>query len=321
MTRPTNRIWCNTDSIRWNRSGVGASVLVPARLEGHGLLRSLPAIGAAADQLAREMGAEVEILLLAERGDTATLSRAVECGAAWGVRPIPLRHGGKFQALRVGARAATGDLLVLADADILPPRSAFQQLCRPLLSGCADVALSRPATLPPLSGSRGSGSLVLRWGQLSLDAWDLLRTRHQMHLWALPGQLYALRRGLFPDAALVPLIDDASIGVHALEQGARFRYERDVAVAQTLPANYWQWCRQKFRTRQGWAMMRRWRPTLVRDLEQKLYICLEEVCNSDRLADILLPWHDKQLRRLAGHLTCGPRARIGVWKPPRRSRT
>ena len=317
MTRPTIRR--NSASIRRQRSVVGASVLVPARLEGYGLLCSLPAIRTAAEQLAKEIGAEVEILLLAERGDTATLGVAAQLAAVCGVRPIPLRHGGKFHALQVGARAATSDLLVMADADIVPPQSAFQQLCRPLLSGCADVALSRPTTLPPLSRATVSGGLVPRWGQLSLDAWDLLRTRHEVHLWALPGQLYALRRELLPDTALVPLIDDASIGVHALEHGARFCYERNVAVPQPLPANYWLWCQQKFRARQGWAMLRRLRPTLVGDLEQDLHMCLGEVTRSDRLEDILLPWHDSLLRRLASQMTWSPRTRTGVWKPPRRS--
>ena len=319
MAKPTKVSWRNAASVRRHGSGVAASVLVPARYEGYDLLRSLPAIGAAAQRLATELVAPVEVLLLAETSDTVTLSVAKEYGAPWGVRTIPIGGFGKFHALRAGVQHAASDLLVLVDADILPPPAAFEQLCRPLITGDADVSLSRPTTLPLLYQPTASEAVVWRWDDLSCRAWDLLRRRHKSHLWAISGQLFALRRELFPDRALVPLIDDASIGIYALERGARLYYEPDAAIPHAPPSNYWLWCRQKFRTRQGWAALQRLRPLLVDDLTNKLAACLREVLDSGKLSDRVLPWHDRQLRRLGRYAVRSSRVRTGVWTPPRRS--
>jgi hypothetical protein len=76
-------------------------------------------------------------------------------------------------------------------------------------------------------------------------------------LWALPGAIYAIRRQFLPHGLLVPLVDDASIGLQAAKHGATFAYAPDAIVHTPAPATYSQWMRQKFRSRRGWAGLAR----------------------------------------------------------------
>lgn len=169
------------------------------------------------------------------------------------LRWVPTIEPGKFSALQAGAAAADGDVFVLVDADVMVDQDAFTQLLAPMTSDRADVVAGR---IDVLRRARTRVHRVLeRWSSVSMTAWDLFRQAEPQFRWALPGAIYALKREFLPRHLLVPLVDDASIGMHAATNGAVFGYAPDAVARTPAPATYAQWTRQKFRSRRGWAAL------------------------------------------------------------------
>src|SRR5690349_16158684 len=107
------------------------SILVPARNEEHTLPVTLPAILKAT----RELPQPAEVLVI-------TPDEAPALGAPPVRDPIlnylATSRPGKFNALRVGAEAAQGEILLLVDADVVMEPDALWLLADPMLDGSAD---------------------------------------------------------------------------------------------------------------------------------------------------------------------------------------
>lgn len=237
------------------------SVIVPARGEEATLPTTLPRILAAAEALP----VPAEVLVVAPDDSPLHDRPPVQDPM---LRWLPTARPGKFEALSVGARAAGGDCLVMVDADVVVEPETFRPLVGPIAEGSADVVTGRIDLLP--CGVTPTHRLLERWASISFAAWDQLRRRHPDLRWALPGALYAVRCELMPDRALVPLVDDASIGLHAADLGAVIGYAPKARIRTTAPATYRQWARQKYRSRYGWAALARLRPDEVAALEPVL---------------------------------------------------
>lgn len=292
-------------------SSPAVSVLVPVYRE-RSLESTLASVQAAASAL--RMPVEILLLVQGETGVSVPLPDVPVCGAP--VRVLRLPNPGKFAALRVGAAAARGSVLVLVDADCRPEADAFVLLLAPIHSGTADVCAARQVLTT--SHQRAQAGVIHDWSRVTTEAWHLLRTRHSELLWALPGPLYAIRREFFPTSVLVPLIDDASVGIDALEQGARFVYASDAVAFIDPSPSYLAWCRQKLRTRRGWELLQRRRGERIPSLLTTLRGCLSEATKDEPAIVRLVLWHDRQLRRIAKLTASEAKGQAGNWRPLRR---
>ncbi|MER8187566.1 glycosyltransferase family 2 protein [Kitasatospora sp. NPDC094015] len=288
-------------------TGTTVSILIPARNEELTLPSTLPGILRAAERLDEPF----ELLVV-----TPTTSPMLHRPPIRDrrIRWLATERPGKFQALRVGAAHAGGDVLVLVDADVRPEPAAFTELTRTIRAGTADVAAGRitfgAAAGPPVA------RLLTHWASMSADAWNLLRSERPEHRWALPGALYALRSELLPESLDVALVDDASIGLAAERAGARFAYAANARVEVSAPRTYPEWCRQKLRSRRGWAALAEREPAKVRALEAciaRYFAASTAGCRTARLM-----WAQDRILRGVARLTPRPEAcASGSWTPQR----
>jgi cellulose synthase/poly-beta-1,6-N-acetylglucosamine synthase-like glycosyltransferase len=283
------------------------SVLVPARNEEQTLPTTLPAIIKAA----RELPQPAEVLVITPP-DSQTLVKPPVHDPI--VRWLPTPRPGKFEALRVGAHVANGNTLLLVDADVVTEPDTFRILARPILDGSADVVAGRIDLLP--SATSGPEQLLERWALLSFRTWHELRSGHPDLLWALPGAIYGIRRDLFPATALVPVVDDASLGLRVNDLGATFTYAPGATVYTPAPATWQGWVRQKLRSRRGWAALARLRPTEVARLESTFRRHLAVIARHDRTASLMFA-QDRVLRFVARQMLRFDGTPSGVWNPTR----
>lgn len=283
------------------------TVLVPARNEERTLPTTLPAIVKAT----RELPRPAEVLVITPPDSPALARPSVHDPI---LRWLPTPRPGKFEALRVGADAANGDTLLLIDADVVTEPDTFRILAQPILDGSADVVAGRIDLLP--SATSGPEQLFERWALLSFRTWHELRSGHPDLLWALPGAIYGIRRDLFPATALVPIVDDASLGLHVNDVGATFAYAPGATVYTPAPATWQSWVRQKLRSRRGWAALARLRPTEVARLESRFRQHLAVIARHDRTAPLMYA-QDRVLRFMARQMLRFESTPSGVWNPTR----
>jgi len=122
------------------------------------------------------LGYDKELIVVDDcsRDRTAEIVRAVP-----GVRLIAMeRNGGKGRAVRAGIAAATGDLLIIQDADLEYDPQDYVPMVRALLDGGADIVygsryLRRGPSTSLRTGRHAQQSLTAYLGgrSLSLVAW------------------------------------------------------------------------------------------------------------------------------------------------------
>jgi cellulose synthase/poly-beta-1,6-N-acetylglucosamine synthase-like glycosyltransferase len=286
------------------------SVLMPARDEEETLPHTLPRLVNSLDRL-NHLGQWAEAVVVVQAGSPFLVRPSLRHPM---VRIVSTDRIGKFNALRVGTEVADGDIIVPVDADVVVGVDTVEKLVRPLLDGRADVSASR---VEFVAGGHGrQAELLASWAAVSADAWDRLRREYPDQRWALPGAMYAIRREYLPTEALCPLVDDASVGLHANEMGAVFAYEPAAVSRTAAPARMKHWVRQKLRSRRGWAALRRLRPVHVGLLEQTIRGLVREGARDVRWARAM-QLQDHALRMVA---TARPGQRAldaGEWKPSR----
>ncbi len=104
------------------------SIVIPAYNEAKRLPQTLARISAFLAQ--QPYQAEILVVDDGSSDGTATLAEAVA-----GVRVLRMAHRGKGFAVRAGALAACGDLLLLCDADLAVPINEWPKLEAPLRNG------------------------------------------------------------------------------------------------------------------------------------------------------------------------------------------
>ncbi|WP_147653584.1 glycosyltransferase family 2 protein [Vulcaniibacterium gelatinicum] len=100
------------------------SVILPARNEAEGLRRTLPAL--------RAVLPEAEVIVADDGSTDATAQVAAAAGARVLSAPYPMGNGA---AIKRGARAATGEVLVFMDADGQHDPADIPRLLAPLQAG------------------------------------------------------------------------------------------------------------------------------------------------------------------------------------------
>ena len=200
------------------------SVVVPAYNEGRVIGRTVRSV------LAQEYS-RFEVLVIDDGSsdDTATAARLATDDAR--VRVITQANGGKAAAINHGMSLATGDVIVVIDADTLLAPDAIRHLVRPL----ADPRVGAVAGNAKV-GNRVN--LVTRWQAVEYvtsQNFDRRAFAAMNCIGVVPGALGAWRR----DAVLAvggyshdTLVEDADLTLSLLRAGAVITYEPG-AVART----------------------------------------------------------------------------------------
>lgn len=223
------------------------------RADALALPYTLPAIREAAERCGQPF--EFVVALTDEGDGSRALLEAGLAGLSLRIIDVP---PGKFAGLRAAAGEARGDVLVLLDADARPRPDALALIACPVMEGAADVVVPRRVFV-----SRRAG-ITSRWAQLWHPAVHRLRETDKGFLYRLSGELFAMRRDLFPPEVGAPVIDDAAIGSLLQQRGARFQYEPNAWTEVMAPPSLRDWFRQKLRTRRGMVQLRRSDPTVWR---------------------------------------------------------
>lgn len=132
------------------------SVVIPAYREAE---RIGETVRAAREALCRMPGVETEILVVDDGSPDDTAAVAEAAGAR--VLRLP-RNLGKGGALAAGFQAASGDLLLMLDADLGPTAGGAGALLAPLLAGTAEMTVA--AFAPNKGGGMGLVKRLAAWG-------------------------------------------------------------------------------------------------------------------------------------------------------------
>ncbi len=251
------------------------------------------------------------LVVVPEESPFTTAPPLTDENLTWITTPCP----GKYEALCRGVAAARGDILIFLDADIVPHPGALRLLVDALTTEDIDIAAGRIVV-----GRRDGGPIqrTLRfWMEISVASWHLLRSDHPELRWALPGAMYAMRRDWFPaDGLLVPILDDASIGIRSIESGARIGYVPEAEVNVEAPRRIRQWFRQKLRTRRAWRALRDLRPAQVAALQSELTRNRDHLIEGNYGARFLRILDD-MMTVYAENSRPSRAERLGVWQPDR----
>ena len=124
------------------------SIIICTRDRALSLARTLAAIG----EVALPPGVTCEILIVdnASKDETETVARGTQLRNAAPVRYLREPRGGHSCARNAGLAAATGDLIVFTDDDVIPAVDWLDKLCAPILSGTADAVAGGVRLAPHL---------------------------------------------------------------------------------------------------------------------------------------------------------------------------
>ncbi len=129
------------------------SIILPAHNEAALIGPCLEALFAS-DPLPE--GWRVEALVIANGCSDSTATRALThdpqaTKKGWALQVIDVPEPGKLNALNVGDEAATGDIRIYLDADVIVSPSLIRQLGQALETAAPRYASGRPCIAPPLS--------------------------------------------------------------------------------------------------------------------------------------------------------------------------
>jgi glycosyltransferase involved in cell wall biosynthesis len=211
------------------------SVIIPAYNEADRIAATVTALSVLP---------EIEEILVVDDGSKdATAESARRAGAR--VVLIPT-NSGKGHALSVGMSSATGDLLLMLDADLGESVGEAGKLLTPILNGSADMTI---ATFPVIPGKGGGFGFVVR-----LARWGIARSTGQTMAAPLSGQR-ALRRAVWEKiggfapgfgAEVALTIDTLCAGFQVVE----------VPTTMTHRVTGRDWKAIRHRARQFWAVAR-----------------------------------------------------------------
>ncbi len=103
-----------------------------------------------------------EIVVVVDGSTDETAKLADEAGA---VVICKRENAGKGAALTTGVQSATGDILLLLDADLGETAEQAGRLLKPIVSGAADMAI---ASFPVIPGKGGGMGLVVKFARAGI---------------------------------------------------------------------------------------------------------------------------------------------------------
>jgi glycosyltransferase involved in cell wall biosynthesis len=124
------------------------SIIICTRNRAASLAKTLAAIG----KVSLPASSECELLVVdnASSDDTEAVANAARLENSMPVRYLREPHGGQASARNTGLAAATGDLIVFTDDDVIPSHDWLVRLCAPILEGAADAVVGGVRLAPHL---------------------------------------------------------------------------------------------------------------------------------------------------------------------------
>ena len=172
--------------------------------------------------LALDYPAEKLEVLVVSNGSTDATADIVRGWNDPRVRLIDLPQPGKMAALNEGARAATGEILVITDADFFLDPHSLREMARkfadPEVGGVCGARSAKKSTEGEATGE-GEG-MYHRW-----DKWQKVLESRIGSVFAADGLLYALRRELYQPVSLASQADDIAVSTRVVLQGYRLLFE------------------------------------------------------------------------------------------------
>jgi biofilm PGA synthesis N-glycosyltransferase PgaC len=177
--------------------------------------------------LALDYPAERIELLVVTNGSTDGTAGIVE---NWGdprVRLIALEQRGKMLALNEGARSASGDVLVMSDADWFLDLHSLRLMARkyadPAVGG---VCGARRSSMKREGDSTGEGEgIYARWDKLQKTLESRIGS-----VFAADGLLYSVRKELFVPIVNPGQADDITVSVQIPLRGKRLLFEPEATA-------------------------------------------------------------------------------------------
>jgi glycosyltransferase involved in cell wall biosynthesis len=203
------------------------TVVIPAHNEAgviEGKLENTLALDYPRDRL--------EVLVVSD-GSTDGTDAAVKRYEDPRLRLLVQPRQGKAFALNRGVAAASGEIVVLTDANTVLQRDALARLVEsfadPRVGGVAGNKRHRPTVSDDGTG-RGE-SVYWRF-----DTWQKACESRTGNVFAADGALYALRRNLYVPIEDPAQADDMAISMRIVLQGHRLVFEPDAVVFEEAPA-------------------------------------------------------------------------------------
>jgi biofilm PGA synthesis N-glycosyltransferase PgaC len=226
------------------------SIIVAARNEGP----RLP--GRITNLLELNYPGPREIILVSDGSTDGTLpslrkflrAQGVSAGA---VRLMEVPAGGKPLALNAGVGAATGDILVFADAR---QRFAVDALLELVANFADDVVGGVTGELVLDSESSAAADSTVAEGVGLYWKYEKWLRRKESAIWSTlgaTGAIYALRRSLWTPLGADTLIDDVLVPMRAVLLGSRIVFEERAIAYDSVPADAQAERRRKTRTLAG----------------------------------------------------------------------
>lgn len=132
---------------------MNVSVVIPAYNEADRISATVRA--------ARALSGVAEVIVADDGSRDATGQVAAQAGAR--VVRLPVNQG-KAAALTAGIAAASGEAILLLDADLGETAAEAQKLIGPVVAGEADCAVANFPVAPGRGGGRGLVVRLARWG-------------------------------------------------------------------------------------------------------------------------------------------------------------
>jgi cellulose synthase/poly-beta-1,6-N-acetylglucosamine synthase-like glycosyltransferase len=183
----------------------------------------------------------LEVIVAADGCTDATESIAAGHATA-GVRLLSLPRGGKMAALDAAVRAASGEVLLFTDANVLLDATALRLLVRHFAD--REVGGVGASKRLPGSGTATGDGEGLYW---RYDEWVRRLETLSGSVFGLDGSCYAIRRSAYRAVANGAQADDLAISARVALQGARLVHEGAAVCREEAPAESGAELRRKIR--------------------------------------------------------------------------
>lgn len=210
--------------------------------------REAETIGRAIEAFLAQLPEDAEIIVVCPDPETtAVVDRYAERTSV--VRHVADPQRGKPTAVNAGLEAATSQIVVLSDGDVIVDDGALEPLLAPFDDPQVGAVTGHPISVNPRDTVLGY------WSHLLTDAIHRMRLRRDRRgrFLLCSGYLFAFRRRLIDRVPEDALAEDAVISHRIAQQDRRIRYAPDARVYVRYPFTYSDWLRQKVRSAGGYA--------------------------------------------------------------------
>ena len=226
-----------------------------------------------------------EIIVVSDGSTDHTRAALAEYCERGAIRLIEVPAGGKPLALNAGVGAATGDLLVFADA-----RQRFsERTLTALAANFADPKVGGATGELVLDCESGDSTSTIGDGVGVYWKYEKWLRRHEGAIWSTlgaTGAIYALRRSLWQPLPAETLLDDVLAPMRAVLDGWRVVFEEEAIAEDRTAPDAAAEARRKRRTLAGNYQILAQEPRLLVPFANPVW--LQYV--SHKVGRLLVPW-------------------------------